>query len=73
MPSPTPSALPSTGRVFSITIPDSEEWTRLLIGALVALVESEYWQSGDTLTQDEMVQAWLISLWPIDHESGVPE
>jgi len=55
----TPTTLPVTGSVFSITIPDSEEFYSLVLGVLTLLTDEAYWIDDGGLTVEETVQAFL--------------
>ena len=69
----TPPTLPTTGRVFVITIPDGEEWTAALIGALWYLCQPWYWYQGSGITIEAATQAWENVQWQVGHDRGEPE
>jgi len=60
----TKSALPSSTRDFSITLPDDELWLADFFGALTPLILSENWEAHGGLSPDEMAEYWLDLLLP---------
>lgn len=70
----TPPALPETGRVFVITLPDSEPFFAVFAGALVSLVRDWYWvQSDGGLTPEETVEAFELAFVNLRFDLGVPD
>lgn len=70
----TPQALPETGRVFSVVLPDSEIFFALFLGAIEALFQSWYWaQSEGGLTPEETIEAFEKVMEGVRYDTGIPE
>jgi len=71
---PTPYTLPVSGKVFSITLPDSEEWFAFFFGALTVLFEARTWVESDGgLTVQETIDAYLVALGALGFDDGESE
>lgn len=70
----TPSTLPEDGRVFSITLPDSEIFFALFAGALESLFLEWYWVKSDGgLTPDETIAAFAEAMQGVRYDAGIPD